>query len=118
MDGHGTLFYPDGRIAYEGQWQNDTLHGKGILHNENPTQINGNYDFKSFDECEDKECWILYDGWFENDEKSGFGELLLSNQEKYVGEFRGDMVHGKGKFYRRGGEVVEGEWWDNCLVQE
>jgi hypothetical protein len=33
MDGHGALYYPDGRIAYEGQWKNDALHGKGVLYN-------------------------------------------------------------------------------------
>ena len=85
MDGHGTLYYPDGRVAYEGQWQNDSLHGKGILYNENPVKIQGKYDFRSFDQCDNDECWIQYDGWFENDEKCGFGELLLSNYEKYVG---------------------------------
>ena len=33
MEGHGKLYYPDGRIAYEGQWLADSLHGKGVLFN-------------------------------------------------------------------------------------
>lgn len=51
MEGHGTLYYPDGRIAYEGQWHSDSLHGKGVLHNERPIQIKYEYDYSSFNEC-------------------------------------------------------------------
>ena len=54
MDGHGTLYYPDGRVAYEGQWQTDSLHGKGTLINEKPKIIHISYDFRSFEECENE----------------------------------------------------------------
>lgn len=33
MHGKGTLYYADGRIAYQGDWRNDALCGKGILYN-------------------------------------------------------------------------------------
>lgn len=49
MHGKGTLYYADGRIAYQGEWRYDSLNGKGILYNENPSKLNGQYDFNSFD---------------------------------------------------------------------
>jgi len=39
MQGKGTLYYSNGRIAYQGEWKNDSLSGKGILYNENPQKL-------------------------------------------------------------------------------
>jgi hypothetical protein len=33
MQGRGALYYADGQIAYEGEWNNDKLNGYGILYN-------------------------------------------------------------------------------------
>jgi len=32
--------------------------------------------------------------------------LYLVNGEKYVGEFKQDMVNGKGVFYKNNGEII------------
>jgi hypothetical protein len=32
--------------------------------------------------------------------------LYLVNGEKYVGEFKQDMVNGKGVFYKKNGEII------------
>lgn len=42
---------------------------------------------------------------------------MLCNGEEYVGGFEGDMVSGRGKFFRKNGEVVKGVWENNLLVQ-
>lgn len=34
MNGKGILYYPDHKVAYDGDWQNDQLSGYGILYNE------------------------------------------------------------------------------------
>ena len=39
MHGKGTLYYADGRIAYQGDWSHDSLKGKGILYNEKPAKL-------------------------------------------------------------------------------
>ena len=52
MHGKGTLEYSDGRIAYQGDWCNDQLHGKGILYNETPLIINGSLDYSNFGNCD------------------------------------------------------------------
>ncbi len=36
MDGNGTLFYPSGKKAYQGEWKENKFHGKGILYKEIP----------------------------------------------------------------------------------
>ena len=37
------------------------------------------------------------------DMKEGRGKLELSNGEWYVGEFKDDLVHGRGSFHRLNG---------------
>ncbi len=32
----GTLYYKDGRAAYDGQWLDDQFEGQGALYNESP----------------------------------------------------------------------------------
>jgi hypothetical protein len=31
MSGYGKLYFPSGKLAYEGEWSHDCLHGKGRL---------------------------------------------------------------------------------------
>jgi hypothetical protein len=39
MEGKGTLFYGEGKPAYEGDWIADQFHGFGILYNESPLEM-------------------------------------------------------------------------------
>ncbi len=48
MDGFGTLFYPEGKIAYQGRWLKDEFHGKGVIYNDNPEIIDGKFDYTNF----------------------------------------------------------------------
>jgi hypothetical protein len=36
MHGFGCLFYPNGKLAYEGMWIKDKFSGRGTVYNENP----------------------------------------------------------------------------------
>lgn len=83
MHGKGTLEYADGRIAYQGDWNCDELHGNGILYNQSPNFISNSLNYKDLDELD--ECWIFYEGKFQHDDKSGMGLLVLSNQEQFIG---------------------------------
>lgn len=47
MDGYGKLFYPSGRLAYEGYWRSSKFDGYGKLFNENPIYIES-YDYRDF----------------------------------------------------------------------
>lgn len=115
MHGKGTLYYSDGRIAYQGDWSHDSLKGKGILYNERPARLDRPYDYRSFDHSED--CWVYYEGSFHEDDKWGRGVLQLSNGERFEGSFRNDLVDGRGVFYTMEGRRVIGEWSQNQLVR-
>lgn len=41
MDGKGSVFFPDGTIAYEGTFKNEFMDGNGILYNEFPDKTLG-----------------------------------------------------------------------------
>jgi antitoxin component YwqK of YwqJK toxin-antitoxin module len=36
MDGYGKLYYPNLKLAYEGEWKNNAFNGKGKVYNEDP----------------------------------------------------------------------------------
>jgi hypothetical protein len=114
MDGFGKLFYPNEKLAYEGQWRNNAFYGQGSVFNEEPVPIQFSFDYSNFDFLQ--EHWERYDGNFVDDCKQGFGTLYLINGEKFVGSFLKDEIHGSGEFYKLNGEVVKGAWQNNKLV--
>jgi hypothetical protein len=42
---------------------------------------------------------------------------MLSNGEYYIGQFKNDIAHGKGHFYRSNGQVVHGIWAEGTLTK-
>ena len=50
MQGKGKLYYESGKLAYQGQWSNDTFTGKGVLYNDSPQIFRNLFDFVNFDE--------------------------------------------------------------------
>jgi hypothetical protein len=50
--------------------------------------------------------------------KTRYGRLVLSNGEEYEGEFRNDLVHGRGHFRKLDGTVVRGLWEEGIFVRE
>lgn len=94
MEGEGSLYYPSGKIAYQGEWKADKLDGFGVLYNEDVVKLTQSFDYRSFDNVGD--CWVKYEGLFKNDNKEGKGKLVLSNGEWFSGYFSEDKVNGKG----------------------
>jgi hypothetical protein len=47
--------------------------------------------------------------------KHGVGTLHLSNNEKVSCEFTNNLLHGRGKFYSKSGDVVHAIWVNNKL---
>ena len=45
MHGKGNLYYANGKIAYEGTWNQDQFHGYGKVCNEDQIIVNGAFDF-------------------------------------------------------------------------
>ena len=60
MSGHGKLFYQSGKIAYDGDWNNDQFTGFGILYNEEPLALNRPFDYSNLDDID--EYWTRFEG--------------------------------------------------------
>jgi hypothetical protein len=58
MHGKGAIYYPSGKMAYEGEWRHDKLHGKGILYNEEVVKLNKKFDHRDFGQLAD--YWVKY----------------------------------------------------------
>ena len=58
MHGYGKLYYANGKIAYEGSWFNDQFHGHGKVYNDFPTPIEGSYNYRNFEELDER--WKYY----------------------------------------------------------
>lgn len=57
MQGKGKLYYASGKLAYEGNWSQDQIHGYGKLYNENPRHVD-TVDYKDFGKIEN--YWQAY----------------------------------------------------------
>ena len=53
----------------------------------------------------------MFDGFFENDKKNGYGILRYINGDKYDGEFINDIRQGKGLYYWKDGSRWEDILW-------
>ncbi len=59
----------------------------------------------------DPSLFYVHDGLYLNGKKNGFGKCTWSNGASYEGEYKDDVMHGKGKFRNSPGEpFVEGVW--------
>ena len=77
-EGYGEMRFDNGDV-YSGEWKNDTMTGQGKL-----KYHEGN--IYKYDE---------YDEQMINGRRSGYGTMIWSNGEKYIGEWRKCEMHGK-----------------------
>ncbi len=114
--GTGTYIWKTGGI-YEGYFENGKFNGLGIKHYTIGARYEGNWkDGKrhgfgliSF-AANDSFNALSYEGFFENDEKSGNGTYKWKSGEKYVGYFKNDVRSGIGTYYYSDGDRYEGNW--------
>ena len=112
--GYGVQLFANENIQYDGEWKNDLYHGNGILMNEDAEKHDG-FDFKNFDSLENN--WIKYEGEFMAGKMHGLGTLTLFSNERFVGKFKYDKVHGAGVFHRSDGDSTSAEWDNNRLAR-
>lgn len=58
LHGKGSLFYAKDRPAYIGDWINNRFQGKGIIYNEFPAPLQAGFDYRNFDKLGD--YWTKY----------------------------------------------------------
>jgi len=87
----GKLTYHENDAIYEGMFQSDRKHGKGVY----------TWDEKNRN-CKVKPCEKSFIGIYKRDKMSS-GKLTYGNEDTYEGVFRNDKKHGKGIY----------EWGEN-----
>ena len=89
----GKFFYDNGVLAYDGNWKDGKMDGKG----------------KGFG----VDGKIRYDGNWENGKKNGKGKSFYDNGGLcYDGNWKDDKKDGKGKYYDDGYLLYDGNWKD------
>lgn len=84
----GIYTWVDGR-KYEGEWQNNSMHGRGIY-----TWKNGR----------------KYEGEYMHDKKHGFGIYSWTDGRKYEGYWQNSKQNGMGKYMLPDGSCKVGVW--------
>jgi len=77
MHGIGVLYYPNGTVAYTGEWKDDEFDGNGTVYNDQQVKLHGTFDFTDFNKLDEE--WIKYEGELKHDAKEGIGKLYLTN---------------------------------------
>ena len=123
--GYGVLNRPDGTI-FKGVYKEDYQEGEGININKNGKILKGifkngktmngasimyygegNNDYLNFDEES------VYEGFYRNGKRDGFGKFSMTNGDIYEGEFRNDYYNGKGIYKWQNGLIYQGKFKDN-----
>jgi hypothetical protein len=90
FNGKGKYYFVDTGKTYEGQFEDNEMHGKG------------------------KMTWpdqSRYEGDFKNGKAAGHGVEYLANGDKYIGEFDKELKHGAGVYYNTNDQTKrQGEW--------
>jgi hypothetical protein len=97
---HGFGVYVDNGTVYDGQWQDDAMHGEGSI---------------TFD------TGASYTGSFLNNQFIGSGVYRWPNGSSYEGYWRSNQMHGEGTYVDASGRRWTGKFYNNAgvdLIQE
>ena len=59
----------------------------------------------------------IKEGQYENGNMNGFGRVIESDGSYYVGFYKDDMKHGKGKLYNSDGAFEKDGLWEKDLFK-
>ncbi|CAD8095382.1 unnamed protein product [Paramecium primaurelia] len=114
--GMGKLINDENEIIYEGYFHENQFHRTGILKNQNAQICQEAFNYKDFNQLGEK--WARYDGDFNFGQQDGYGQLVLTNAERYTGLFKNGKVHGAGVFQTLDGKQIKGVWINNILQEQ
>lgn len=103
---------------YEGEWQDDKMHGKGTANVKNGDKYIGEYknDMRNghgryiWSESNPGVYREYIGDWVDNI-RHGFGTYEFKYGEKYQGQFIDDKMQGLGIYYYASGNRYEGEFF-------
>ena len=59
----------------------------------------------------------MYEGDFVNGKYEGHGKFYFDTGIYYIGEWKNNIMHGKGKLYDKEGQIMEEGIWNNGEYQ-
>ena len=104
---------------YEGYFENDLFHGKGIYEWSNKKKYEGEWRFGKMN-GKGKLTYAngsYYEGEFVDGLKEGKGKYFWKHDNYYNGEWKNDMQNGYGTYYKNG-EKIRGIWENGKLKNE
>lgn len=135
-DGYGTLKYHKQGKEYTGDWEQGRYHGHGILKNGQGDVYEGPF-IQGLKEGQDATMTFrdgrtfhgryhldkmregllkfadgsFYDGLLENNKRNGFGLYTFPSGDQYEGQWRNDLMHGRGRMeWKSDGTWYNGDW--------
>ena len=104
---------------YEGFFENDLFHGKGIYEWSNKKKYDGEWKEGKMDGKGKMtyENGSYYVGDFVNGVKEGKGKYFWKHDKYYNGEWKDDMQNGFGTYYKNG-EKIRGFWENGKLKND
>ena len=106
-EGTGTYYWADGR-KYVGQFRNNTNVGQGTLfYPEDDVLGRKKYEGQ----------WVrnpdFAESTFNGGVSSGVGTFTWTDGTQYIGQFKNDVPHGRGKTVSANGSVLQEGFWAN-----
>lgn len=111
--GKGKLFYPNGKLMFDGEFYDDKICGNGVMYLDNGGRYEGvfennlpngkgkYYDLYAGLRCEGD--WV--DGYL-----LGFGTIYYLDGYKYIGDLKDNRPYGTGKLFFNEVVIYDGEW--------
>ena len=136
-DGFGTMVYKRRGRVYTGDWEQGLYHGYGKFSNSHGDVYDGPYRqgrkegpedatmnfhdgrrFKGRFHADKMREGILqfidgssYEGLLENNKRNGFGLYCFQNGDQYEGQWKNDLMHGRGRMeWKSDGAWYNGDW--------
>lgn len=109
--GYGKMYYSC-RDLYEGMWENDKQHGKGLYLWKEGSKYLGDFAKGQMHGFGKKYYCIgdLYEGEFSHGKRSGKGIMKFKNGDVYDGEWNDEDMHGHGMYSWASGDSYVGEF--------
>lgn len=115
-EGYGKFQTPDGNTVYEGMFEKNLPHGKGVKICNQKERYEGDFNFgkKNGSGEQHQEGVYTYKGGFKNDTYDGEGEYVYEDEtgRSYRGLWENGKYHGQGTYTFQNGDVYQGEYFE------
>lgn len=117
--GYGKLYEDSGKLYYEGYFADGRFDGEGVVyHNSTGRRNVGVYENgqRKYGKLYEEDGFLVYEGTYDK----GYydtGTMYFRDGTSYIGEFGGYKPHGQGTLYDANGQIVhQGEFYDGKPV--